>query len=354
MNENKSLTWIIRMLLILLVFLCGYIFLQLKPIWIVLVNVIKFIAVPILLSAFITYLLHPLIKKLQQHDVPRWLAIMLIYILFFGGIGIVIVSSLPKFLIQLNELAENAPMMFRAYEEIGTKITREIYSVPEMFHDRIEVLLKELELYVDRLIEKAIESIKKMISSFFVLIIIPFLVFYFLKDLEQIKTACWYVTPKKWRKHGQLLIQQIDESLGQYIRGQLLVIGILSLLATAAFWFLDLPYPMLLGTIIGVTEIIPYFGPIIGAIPAIFVAMTISLNMVWLVLGVVIVLQFIEGSILSPLIVGKSLKMHPVMIIVALLIGGEVAGVVGMLLAVPLFAIARVMITYFHGHLAKH
>lgn len=353
MKNDQRIIWLIRLLLILLVFLCSYIFLKLKPIWIVFVNVFTVIAVPVIISAFITYLIHPLIKKLQQHDVPRWLAVMLIFILFFGGIGIILFNGLPRFLVQLHELAENAPQMFRAYEQLGKKMTREIYSLPEIFHDRIETLIKELELYVDKLIEKAIFMVKTLIQSFFLFLIIPFLVFYFLKDIEIIKTACWYVTPKKWRKHGQQLIREIDRSLGQYIRGQLFVIGILCLLATSAFWLLGLPYPMLLGTIVGVTEIIPYFGPIIGAAPALFVAMTVSTTMVWWVLGTVIVLQIIEGSILSPLIVGKSLNMHPVVIILALLIGEEIAGIIGMLLAVPVFAIVRVGISYVHGQLAK-
>lgn len=353
MKEDKTVIWLIRLLLLLLVFLCGYIFLKLKPIWIIIVDVITFISVPIIISAFITYLIHPLIKKLEEHDVPRWLAVMLIYILFFGGIGILAFNSIPRLVIQLHELAENAPAMFHTYEELGLKLTREIYSLPEMFHDRIEALLNELEVYVNQLIEKAIDMVKTFVNSFFVLIIIPFLVFYFLKDTEKIKTACWYMTPKKWRKHCQQLVREVDHSLGQYIRGQLLVITIFCMLASGAFWMLDLPYPMLLGTIVGVTEIIPYFGPVIGATPALFVAMTISPQMVWLVLGTVIVLQLVEGSVLSPLIVGKSLKMHPILIILALLVGGEIAGVVGMLLAVPLFAIGRVGITYFHEYIAK-
>ncbi len=353
MKEDKRVAWIIRLVLVLLIFLCGYIFLKLQPIWKLVVDVLAFLAVPIVISAFITYLIHPLIKKLQEHDVPRWLAVMLIYILFFGGVGIIAANSIPRFLIQLHDLAEHAPVMFREYEELGKKLTQEVYSLPEMFHDRIEAIIHEVEVYVDQLIKKAIDLVKSLIQSFFVLMIIPFLVFYFLKDIEKIKTACWYMTPKKWRKHGQQLIREIDRSLGRYIRGQLIVIGILCVLATGAFWLLDLPYPMLLGTIVGITEIIPYFGPIIGAAPAIFVAMAISPSMVWWVLGAILILQLIEGSVLSPLVVGKSLKMHPVAIILALLVGGEIAGVVGMLLAVPLFAIVRIGITYFHEYLVK-
>lgn len=353
MKEDKRIIWMIRLLLILLVFLCSYIFVKLKPIWIVFVDVIAIISIPVIISAFITYLIHPLIQKLQEHDVPRWLAVMLIFILFFGGLGIVLFNGLPRFFIQLHELAEQAPKMFQTYEQLGMKFMNEVYSLPEIFHDRIESIIHELESFFDTLLEKTIDMVKTIIQSFFIFLIIPFLVFYFLKDIDTIKTVVWYFMPKKWRKHGQALIREIDRSLGQYIRGQFLVIIILCLLATSAFWLLGLPYPILLGTIVGITEIIPYFGPIIGAIPALFVAMTISPTMVLWVVGTIILLQLIEGSILSPFIVGKSLNIHPAVIILVLLVGGEIAGIIGMLFAVPIFAIIRVGISYIHGQLVK-
>lgn len=243
--------------------------------------------------------------------------------------------------------------MFRTYESLGMKLMNEMYSLPEIFHDRIEATIKEIENFVDMILAKAIELVKGIIQSFFIFLIIPFLVFYFLKDIDAIKTAVWYFMPKKWRKHGQALAREIDRSLGQYIRGQFLVILILCVLSATVFWMLGLPYPILLGTIVGITEIIPYFGPIIGAVPALFVAMTISPKMVLWVMGAIVLLQLIEGSVLSPLIVGKSLKIHPVVIILVLLVGGEIAGIIGMLFAVPIFAILRVGINYVHGQFVK-
>lgn len=353
MKEDKRIVWLIRLLLILLVFLCCYIFLKLKPIWIVIVDIIAMISLPVIISAFITYLIHPLIQKLQEHDVPRWLAVMLIFILFFGGFGIMLFNGLPRLFIQLHELANEAPSMFRTYESLGMKLMNEMYSLPEIFHDRIEATIKEIENFVDMILAKAIELVKGIIQSFFIFLIIPFLVFYFLKDIDAIKTAVWYFMPKKWRKHGQALAREIDRSLGQYIRGQFLVILILCVLSATVFWMLGLPYPILLGTIVGITEIIPYFGPIIGAVPALFVAMTISPKMVLWVMGAIVLLQLIEGSVLSPLIVGKSLNIHPIIIILVLLAGGEIAGIIGMLFAVPIFAILRVGISYVHGQFVK-
>lgn len=149
-------------------------------------------------------------------------------------------------------------------------------------------------------------------------------------------------------------LHDVDRSLGSYIRGQLTVCTIIGLLATVSLWLAGIRYPLVLGVIIGITNIIPYFGPVIGAFPAIIIAATISVKMVFLVIIIIFGLQFIEGNILSPLIVGKSLHIHPVLIILALLIGGEIAGVVGLILAVPVFAVLKVTITHISSHFIKH
>ena len=109
-------------------------------------------------------------------------------------------------------------------------------------------------------------------------------------------------------------------------------------------------YPLLLGALIGITNIIPYFGPIFGAIPAALIAASISVKMIIIVVVIVLVLQFLEGNILSPLIIGKSLHMHPIFIMFALLVGGEVGGVIGLIIAVPILAVIKVSVIHARIH----
>lgn len=113
-------------------------------------------------------------------------------------------------------------------------------------------------------------------------------------------------------------------------------------------------YPLLLGTIIGVTNVIPYFGPIIGAVPAVIIASALSVKMVVITIGIIIVLQFLEGNILSPLIVGKSLHMHPLLIMLALLAGGEAGGILGLIIAVPILAVFKVSMIHAKKHFSKN
>lgn len=153
---------------------------------------------------------------------------------------------------------------------------------------------------------------------------------------------------------GQRFLLDVDDSLGDYIRGQLLVCLILGAVAGITFWIFGLPYPLILGLISGITNVIPYFGPFIGAVPALLIAMTISVKAVLVVVITVFVLQFLEGNVLSPFIVGRSLKMHPVVIMLALLAGGELAGIVGMILAVPAAAVLKVMMIHFLRMRTEH
>src|SRR5699024_10845395 len=130
------------------------------------------------------------------------------------------------------------------------------------------------------------------------------------------------------------IVQGIDESLGNYIRGQLLVSLFVGIVTYLVFEFLDINYSLLLAIIMGLTNIIPYFGPIIGAVPAVAVAATISEKTVVFVLLSVFVIQLIESNLISPYVVGKSIAIHPVAIIFVLLVGRSLAGVVGMIFSV--------------------
>jgi predicted PurR-regulated permease PerM len=354
MKKDQFVIWLIRLTVLLLIFLCSYMFLKLSPIWKPLFEVIITISIPFFIAGFITYLLHPIIEKLHQNHIPRWLAILFIYVLFFGGIGISLIKGLPHIIKQLQELAAGVPDLFKIYHDWISMLNNQTSHFPKFFHTRVEQILVDLENALNQSIDSLMLVIKGMLNGIFVLIIVPFLVFYLLKDFESVKRMAWYITPKRWRKHAYSLLKQIDESLGHYIRGQLLVITILMIVATISFWAIGMPYPILLGVIIGITDIIPYFGPILGALPAVFIAAAISINKIFLIAAIVLFLQFLEGNVLSPLIVGKNLHMHPIFIIFALLVGEEIGGVIGMIVGVPVLAVIRVFFVYFRTYRTKY
>ncbi|MGM7683032.1 AI-2E family transporter [Cytobacillus sp. Hm23] len=352
--KDIRLVWIYRLLLFLLMFVLLYVLMKLAPIWKPMLKMIAIVITPFVIAAFITYLLHPIIEKIHHHGVPRSIAILLIYTLFFGGVGFGLYKGVPIIIEQLKDLSENVPIFIETYRDWIEEIRDQTSHWPNGFHDRIEEGLQSIEKESALLVTKLLNSMKRLLNYIILIAIIPFLVFYMLKDYPDINKAIWYITPKKFRTPGKEFLQGVDESLGNYIRGQLFVCFAIGIIATIGFWLIKMKYPLLLGSIIGVTNIIPYFGPIIGLIPAVIIAATISMKMVLFVSGLVLVLQFIEGNVLSPLIVGKSLHMHPIVIMFALLVGGEIAGVLGLIVAVPFLAILKVTILHAKTYLMNH
>ncbi|WP_226036991.1 AI-2E family transporter [Aquibacillus saliphilus] len=345
-NQNKSIQFLYWILIGILGFLFIYLLTILFPFYRSFFSVLFRILTPFLIAGLIAFLLHPVIEKLHEYKFPRWLAIISIYFLFFGVIGYIIYKAYPAFIDQLKDLNENLPDFIDSYRKTIYGIYEKTSFLPETVHDKMDEFLHEMEGFISNLLTGIVKQLTKIMDVVIILAVIPVLVFYMLKDFHLIKRTLWKLTPKKYRNEGKELFIEIDKSLGNYIRGQLLVCFFVSLTTYGILLFIDMKYPLLLAIVMGITNIIPYFGPILGAIPTIVIAFTISMKMVLLVIITVFIVQIIEGNLLSPFIVGKSINIHPILIIFALLVGGELGGVIGMIIAVPLLSIVKVVLVH--------
>ncbi|HET7578008.1 MAG TPA: AI-2E family transporter [Bacillales bacterium] len=347
MKKVSSVEWLVRLTILLLLFLCCYLLIKLAPLWQPLLSAFFAVLTPFLVATLFTYLLMPLVEALHRRKVPRPLAIALIYVIFFGALGFGIVKGVPYLIDQLKALMKQIPEFVKLYKQGVNEFYYQTSDLPETVHDHFRGVLHSAQVYADHVIENVIKGLKGLARSFLTILTVPVLVFYFLNDYDRIRKTTAAIVPNKWHRAGKTILSDIDETLGGYIRGQIFVCFCLAVIAAFGLWILGIPYFVLFGIIIGVTDIIPYFGPILGAAPVAFVAATISWQMLLYVLGLIIVLHFLEGNFLSPLIVGRSLHMHPVMIILALLVGEQVGGLLGLLIAVPAFAVIRVLFIHF-------
>ncbi|MFK9091352.1 AI-2E family transporter [Bacillus salipaludis] len=342
--------WYYRIGFLLLLLIAIFVFLKISFVWMPIVKMAAIIILPFVIAGFITYLLHPIVEKLHEKGLHRGLAILIIYIIFFGGIFVGLYKGIPAIIDQLKDLSESAPAFAEQYRGWIDTLQSHTRAWPDGLQARINEGIDSFEKKMDSLLTIIVNILMKFLNSAVLMLIIPFIAFYMLKDFPLIKRAVWYITPKKWRKKGTLFLKDVDESLGSYIRGQLLVCIIIGSISALLFWVFDLKYPLLLGLIVGATNVIPYFGPIIGAVPAVIIAATTSVKLVIITLVIVFGLQFLEGNILSPYIVGKSLHMHPLVIMVALTAGGEIGGILGLILAVPVLAVLKVGIIHAKNH----
>ncbi|WP_066370964.1 AI-2E family transporter [Neobacillus fumarioli] len=338
--------WYWRIGFILLILVAIYVFLKMRFVWLPIIKVVGVIILPFFIAGFITYLLHPVVEKLHEKGLHRGFAIILIYVLFFGGIGFALYKGIPAFIDQMKDLSENAPVFAQTYRDWIKTIQAHTRTWPDGLQGKMNDGIDAFEKKLDSLLSLTIDILMKFLKSTLVIIIIPFIAFYMLKDIDLVKRAIWYLAPKQWRRQGARLLRDIDDSLGSYIRGQVLVCVIIGGAAALLFWIFHLRYPLLLGFIVGITDVIPYFGAIIGALPAVIIAATVSVKLVIITIGIILVLQFLEGNILSPYIFGRSLHMHPLLIMLAITAGGEIGGVIGLIIAVPSLVVLKVAVIH--------
>jgi predicted PurR-regulated permease PerM len=171
----------------------------------------------------------------------------------------------------------------------------------------------------------------------------PLIIYYFLCDSENMINKALVIFPPEGRNVIKKIIVDIDKVLGRYILSQLILCGIITVATFIILVFMKVDFPLILSLINGVFNIIPYFGPIFGVIPAILIALLISPKTALYTALWLFALQQIEGSVLSPKIIGDSICMHPLTVIVLLMIGGELGGILGMILAVPLGVVIKVV-----------
>ena len=201
-------------------------------------------------------------------------------------------------------------------------------------------------------------SARGAFSVFTTGVIVLFLIFFLLNGGRQMKKAFIQIVPNRFFEVALVLIQGLDRQLGDYLRSRLIQTIIISIIAAIGYWILGLRFALLIGIIAGLANLIPYIGPFIGAIPAIIVVFLGSrFGLGWSLLAVItltLVIQIIDNAVITPLIIGKSVELGPVTTIVVVLLGEQLLGLMGLLMAVPIAAMCKLIIeevwTEFKGY----
>lgn len=345
MERFTKSSLLLGMVYILLALIILFMLQQLRPLFVGIYQFLREILTPFIIAMIISYVLNPVVTLLGARKVPRTIAVLLIYAVFITSTTVVLMNIIPMFVRQLAELNEHMPdVAFKAQNVVQNM--NDLQFLPDSVRTGINQSLSKLENGVSLAIANYIHSIGNTINTLFLIFIIPFVAFYILKDFQLLEKTTLAIVPRNHRKEIVSMLMDIDTALGNYIRGQFTVCMIVGLLAYIGYWLIGMPYALLLACVVAVFNIIPYLGPFLGAAPALIVAATISLKMVLFVILVNTACQIMEGNVISPQVVGRSLKMHPLFIIFALLVGGEIAGIAGLILAVPFFAVMKVILQH--------
>lgn len=337
-------------LLALLILGCLFLLTRMSGLLLGIWAVLRTVLTPFLIAIVISHMLNPIVTRLVNRGVPRGVSVIIIYFVFFTLVSVILVNTIPIFIEQLKQFVESLPSIIEQLEKWNKNLDDGAKRMPEAIHKAIDANLLAFENAVTRYITDFLGSLGSTLEQLLTALVIPFLVFYMLKDLKVMERAVIAIFPTRHRKELIGLIKSIDEALGNYIRGQLIVMLAVGIMVYAGYLIVGMPYSLMLALIVAVTNVIPYVGPFIGAAPAIILAFTISPVMALKVGIVNLVVQQLEGNLISPQIVSRSLNLHPLLIILALLLGGEVGGITGMILAAPVVAIVKVILE----HVAEH
>lgn len=235
--KKRPIQFLIYAAGVLLVLASLLILLQLDELWMPVFLLLKAVLIPLLIAIFISYLLYPIVERLHARGLPRTVSLLLIYVLFFGGIGFAVYKGAPVMIAQLNELSEQIPVIAETYNGALSHIHHHTSHWPDGLHDRLDRLIVQSETYAANSAERMILSCKVLFDYALVAALIPFLVFYMVKDMNTMKRAAWYLTPPSFRKRGHAFVKAVDESLGDYIRGQLLVCSLIGVQQPLCFGF---------------------------------------------------------------------------------------------------------------------
>lgn len=315
-NQNQTIAVSTSSILKVLLILVGLVF----------VYTIRDVLVVVFVSLVLAAAMNPTITKLQRRGIPRWVGIALIYLALVAVISALVVLFIPLVTNELGQLIGAFPALYG-----------KVFSVVQGadVSDTIQKALGSLNSSLSGLTSGLFSGVATFFGGLFAVIGTLVLTFYFTIQDRGIKSLVVDFAPAGQRPYLTRLLNRIEERLGQWLRGQLtlgLVIGTVTYLA---LFLLQVKYALVLALLAGVTELVPIVGPFIGGIPAVIVAFSQS---PWLALWTIVayvVVQQLENHLIVPRVMGRVTGLNPVIVIVAVLVGGKLAGITGVLLAVP-------------------
>ncbi|MGN7360795.1 AI-2E family transporter [Paenibacillus sp. SAF-054] len=315
---------------------------------------LKTVVLPIILTGVVYYLLNPIVDFLERHKVGRIQSILMLYVLIIGIIAVLLTLVIPVIREQIMDLVSNFP----EYSEMA-RIQFEHLMGSKMINQFQESINFDPQEVIKTISQRATTFLNKtwtgiggfvgnLIEVVLAIVTVPFILFYLLKDGKKLPGFIQGFVPTKLRGETNRVMSEMNHQISSYIRGQIIVSFCIGVLLFVGYIIIGLKYSLILAVIAAFTSVVPYLGPAIAITPALIVALVTSPIMLLKMVIVWTVVQLIEGKFISPQVMGKTLKIHPITIIFVILTAGNLFGIVGILLAVPGYAVLKVVVSHIY------
>ena len=346
--DNKAITvFLVTLLLGLNIFILSKISFLFFPV----IDFLSVVMLPVILSGLLFYLLNPLVDLMEKYKINRVLAISIIFIIIAILLIIGLAVAIPNLQRQVVVFAQNVP----SYLEDADRVIDDLVTkrLPDDFRPQLEQVLANFSTqataWASNISSKAVNWVSALISGtsqvIVALIIMPFMLFYLLRDGKGLRDYITQFLPNKLREPVGKVLSEVNQQLSNYVRGQITVAVIVAIMFIILFKIIGLRYAVTLGITAGFLNLVPYLGSFLAMIPALILGLIAGPVMLLKVIIVFIVEQTIEGRFVSPLILGSQLNIHPITILFVLLTSGSMFGIWGVLLGIPIYASAKVVIS---------
>lgn len=344
MQANLRLNWMIAIAIL------GWILYLLAP-----------VLTPFIAAGLLAYMGDPFADRLQRHKIPRTFAVVIVFLSTFLLLGLLVLLIGPLVKTQINALFDALPEIIRQVEEVWLPRVLGWLNVEPGDDVGISAFLARYSEMVGSWSGKILMGVGKsggvLAAAVLSLFLIPILTFYMLRDWDSFISHVGALIPESQRETVSSLARETDDMLGAFLRGQLLVMLALAVIYSLGLAIVGIKFAIAIGVVAGLVSFVPYLGFVFG-IGLAGLTVVLEPNPLWHLLGVVAVFtiaQVIEGSLLTPKLVGDRIGLHPVLVIFAVAAGGQLFGFFGILLALPAAAVLSVLIRFaYHRYLKEH
>lgn len=318
------------------------------------------VVLPVVLAVIAYYLMRPILKLFMRWKIPKIWGIIILYVFVLGLITLVVTLVLPFLKEQFTNLFSEFPQYFMQlvhnfqdfiqtskFTSILDNYNIDLNQAATQIGNDLSQTVKDLAGSLGSGFASGITGFVSTLTGILLaLVTVPFILFYLLKDGDKLPKAFLKLIPPAARKDTQHVLTDADHQISSYIQGQLIVSFCIGVMITIGFLIIGLDYAIPLGFLAMITSVVPYLGPVIAITPAAIIAIVTDPFMILKLAVVWTVVQLVEGKFISPQVMGKSLRVHPITIIFVLLTAGSLFGVPGVVLGIPGYAVLKVLVSH--------
>ncbi len=311
------------------------------------------ICMPLLIGFLIAWVFNPIVNWLEKKGLKRVIGTIIVFLGLVLLVVLFLVALIPLINSQFNDLIGSIPSILNKCKELINDFFANIKDSVDGFDinsirlatiNSLEGYVKTISINLPNTILKLLSSLVSGIGFVFISIIIGF---YMLVNFNSISKYFISLFPKKYRYEIDVLLTKISSQSYNFVKGTLIISSVIFITSSLAFWIIGLKAPLLFGAFCGITNVIPYIGPYIGAVPAVIVGLTQSTSTGILATVCVFVIQQLDGNFFTPYIMGKKMQLHPVTIMLGLMLFGHFFGIFGMIISTPLIALLKTLLEFF-------